>query len=717
MLYPQIKVFLVALLMGVAAVAAGGEEDLIRVLQSGASRKEKADACLGLARSGTGAAVPALAGLLGDPELAHVARYALEPIPDPAVDKALRDALGSLKGNLLAGAIGSLGVRRDAAAVTPLAALLADADAAVAGAASRALGDIGTLEALRALEQALAQAPEGTRADLCEGLLRGADALAAGGGRDAAGGIYERLLAAQVPPQVHAAALRGAILARGEKGLPLLIESLKAEAYASFAAALRPAAELRGEEVSRALAGLLNSLPAERQALIVDVLSQRRDPAAVTALEALATGADSPLRVAAVRGLGQAGAASSVPVLAELAQAGDPPVAEAAQAVLAGLPGGAADAAILAMLEQADPRRRALAAGLAAQRRVRAALPGLLRVAADTNAAAREASLKALGVLAGPDEAAPLVELLVRAEAPEPVEKALTAMCSRPAAPDPARVVIKKALYGDLPDGARADVTDAVARLVKEGTLSFPVTNDRLGDPAQGIRKRLTVDYTVDGRPGSLSVSESETLAIPSPGAPAVFAKAFAAALPKAPPPARRSLLRLLRCAGGPEALAAVRAAAGDADAEVRDVAVRALCDWPDADAIPDLAGLAKAASDPKVKILALRGYLRLIPQRAGPAADTLAAVRDALSLAERPEEKRLALAVLGTIPTGEALELVKPSLADPELREEACRAAVGIAAGMQKPYPQAVLDVLRQVAGSAGDAQLRATAQSMAAP
>ena len=46
-----------------------------------------------------------------------MARYALEPIPDPSVDDALRDALGKLKGRLLVGVIGSLGVRRDAKAV------------------------------------------------------------------------------------------------------------------------------------------------------------------------------------------------------------------------------------------------------------------------------------------------------------------------------------------------------------------------------------------------------------------------------------------------------------------------------------------------------------------------------------------------------------------------------------------------------------------------
>ncbi len=60
--------------------------------------------------------------------------------------------------------IGSLGVRRDAASVPALAALLGDADKAVACAAACALGDIGTPEAAKALGESAKNAPEGREA-------------------------------------------------------------------------------------------------------------------------------------------------------------------------------------------------------------------------------------------------------------------------------------------------------------------------------------------------------------------------------------------------------------------------------------------------------------------------------------------------------------------------------------------------------------------------
>lgn len=124
---------------------------LIGVLQSGAPLFEKCKACQRLAVIGTAEAVPVLAGLLGDEKLAHYARFALEPIPDPSVDDALRAAMAALKGKLLVGVINSVGSRRDAKALDNLTKLVGDADLDAAAAAAAAIGRIGTSSAARAL--------------------------------------------------------------------------------------------------------------------------------------------------------------------------------------------------------------------------------------------------------------------------------------------------------------------------------------------------------------------------------------------------------------------------------------------------------------------------------------------------------------------------------------------------------------------------------------
>ena len=102
---------------------------LIAVLNSSAAENEKADACMQLARVGTKAAVRPLAALLGDDKLSHMARYALEPIPDASVDQALRQEAGKLEGRKLVGLIGSIGVRRDMKAFDLLRERLKDHDA------------------------------------------------------------------------------------------------------------------------------------------------------------------------------------------------------------------------------------------------------------------------------------------------------------------------------------------------------------------------------------------------------------------------------------------------------------------------------------------------------------------------------------------------------------------------------------------------------------
>ena len=142
--YRSSLVLAVALAAATAAPCVAQQSKLITVLKSSATQEQKAAACRQLARIATKDAVPALAALLGDEKLSHMARYALEPIRDPSVDEALRDALGRLNGRPRLGVIGSLGVRRDAKAVGALARLLTDPDLQTSQAAARALGRIGS---------------------------------------------------------------------------------------------------------------------------------------------------------------------------------------------------------------------------------------------------------------------------------------------------------------------------------------------------------------------------------------------------------------------------------------------------------------------------------------------------------------------------------------------------------------------------------------------
>jgi HEAT repeat protein len=190
------------------------EAALIRTVEDpGAALFQKNVACRRLAVIGTKQCIPALAALLGDEKLAHYARFALGPNPDPAVDEALRAQLAKLKGRLLVGVINTIGQRRDAAAVEPLAKLLRDRDQEVVAAAAAALGAIGGPAAARHLRDALGKTRDPARAAVADAGLVCAERLLAAGDRQGALAMYETLSRAEMPKAVRMAARHSANLA------------------------------------------------------------------------------------------------------------------------------------------------------------------------------------------------------------------------------------------------------------------------------------------------------------------------------------------------------------------------------------------------------------------------------------------------------------------------------------------------------------------------
>lgn len=423
-----------------------GLEDMLAALSADRPLWERTEACRQLAVMGDRRAIPVLAGLLADETLAHMARFALEPMPEAAVDVAFRDALGSLQGDPLRGVINSVAVRRDPKAVRPLRACLADASPGVAAAAAVALGRIGTPAAVEALEKALEDAPETLTPALYEGLLEGAARLAEEGHERRARGVYDRLRHADATSAaVRRAALRGAIVTRGADGVALLVEALGGPDQALAATALWVAQhELPGDAASAALAKALPTLPAGVQPRLADALCSRLDAAALAAAVALARGegtGDRSVRLAAIRGLPRT-RPRATPVADVLTAAlGDPDeeVAAAAAGALGELPAGVADAHLTAMLQTAPGKGRAAAIQVVGARRIESAVPALLNAAADPDPTTRTAALRALGDLAGQEQVPRLLELLLSAATPEDcdnVEKALRGTLAK--VPEPA---------------------------------------------------------------------------------------------------------------------------------------------------------------------------------------------------------------------------------------------------------------------------------------
>ena len=84
------------------------------------------------------------------------------------------------------------------------------------------------------------------------------------------------------------------------------------------------------------------------------------------------------------------------------------------------------------------------------------------------------------------------------------------------AAPSSAKLEIQRAIYG-TDGGSSADVKAKLVDLIKSGRKSIVADSGELGgDPAFGSVKQLHVEFTLDGKPGTATVDESETFILPT---------------------------------------------------------------------------------------------------------------------------------------------------------------------------------------------------------
>lgn len=682
------------LALAVAAPAVAQDTDPIAVLKSDASLKEKSDACRTLSIHGGQEAVPVLAPLLVDDKLSHMARYALEPMPFSEAGEALRDALGKTSGRLKVGMVHSLGMRKDEQAVPALIALLPDADEAVAQAAARALGKIATPEATAALEDAVAQAgvSPGNLLAFCEGLLACAEKLAGTGQPAQAIALYDSLLnVPNTPRQVRTGALRGLVLACGPKqGLPKLLEAVHGEDDAMFAAALRVSRELGEDpEVTAALAAALAPLPAERKIRLIQALGYRGGAEAGPAVLAEAKDGPTEVRVAALRALARMGYSPALALMASLTCTEDKDLAKAARNALSYFPGHDGDAALIAMLDNKEAEARRIAIELIGQGGLHDPVDLLMNAAeSDADESVRIAALKTLEDYARMAQMPGLLDRLLAAQAEAEIkaaEKALGALCAREKRAPTSSVVIQKAVYGDLPDGPSADVTGKVAAIVKSGSLSVAASNGNFGDPAPSIVKRLRVDYTDNEVPFSKTVQENQSLVFTATAtAPPVLVDALCVALEKAQGESKLALLRLLGPTGSRKALDTVRAAAAADDQGVKETALRTLCEWPTPDALPVLMELVKSYPDQTMRVLALRGAVRLLDKGTAGTAELLQHYAVLMEHA-RTEEKKSVLSGLAQVHHVAALEMALSQFADESVKAETVQAAISIAQNLGK--------------------------------
>lgn len=142
------------------------------------------------------------------------------------------------------------------------------------------------------------------------------------------------------------------------------------------------------------------------------------------------------------------------------------------------------------------------------------------------------------------------------------------------------------------------------------------------------------------------------------------------------------ALLSTLDALGGTAALAAVCDAAQATDEALSNAGIRTLGNWPDFEAAETLIAIAsKPETSLTHYVLAVRGALRLIgAAESVPLDDRITLCLAVLDKARRDDEKRQAIAVLGTLPGAKAIDRLSELLANDALKTEAAMATVDLA-------------------------------------
>jgi len=603
------------------------EAKLLAVLESPeATMAAKQFVCQMLRTVGSAGCVPAVSRLLTDEKLSHIARSVFQGMHDPAVDSALRTALGQAQGNVRIGLINTLGDRGDAQALDALGALVG-ADEATARAAFNAIGRIGGAGAADVLEKAkVAGALKDAWANAD---LRCAQSLISGDSARAEK-MLQTLVDGDYPRPVRAAAFAAVAALQKERAIPLVVKTLRSEDNLMWRAAATAIVQIPGNVATRAFVQELGALPSDRKPALLVALAARGDADGTTeAVNKLATDANPAVREAAINALARLGNAASVPLLAAGFKEGGRTATDVAR-VLMDLQAPGVNEALVKEAGAGDVVIREGVLNVLAQRGQADALPVVRQAIGDSDARVRRAALKALGVLGTQEDVGKLVAALLAAQ----------------------------------DDADRAALAAAVSSIA-------------LRQADKATRTQTVVQ-----------------------------------ALDKADAKAKVSLLGVLSTLGGDQALQAIRASlAGDAD--VRKMAVRALSEWRDAAPMGDLLTIAKEDKDSANQILALRGYIRMAGIGGGQADAKLAAYRQAMELAKRPDEKRLVLAGLGDVPRADALKMIEPYLDDAALRREAFAAYMKIAEALAGSEPAIAKQALKTVQEKATDPRMRARAQS----
>ncbi len=583
------------------------EQKLVEFLKSDASTAAKDFVCRRLRVIGTGASVAALAEMLDDAETADMARYALERIDSPEVDKALRDALGSAKGEVKIGIINSLGARGDVKAIGKLSALVRNKDEAVAMAAVSALGnmpDYATAKMLTSVGGSSGRLKiEAYRA----GLECGENLLASGSDRKARK-VFSRIYEDETAPAfVRASAVYQWILAAPEGGFfvanphEIIEETLTEDDDPDVVkiTAVKALVKAEDRKLLRTLSDIYGELESPVKTAVMHALYDRGDKEFKPVLMMGVNDDNDQVKVAALVSLAAVADGDDVSMLAETAAVSDGQVRKAARQTLYSVHDPEADKQIMANIPAAKKQVKLEYIAALGERGAGQASGLLISEAMKGDEEVRNEALKVLTDLAGAEDFDGLLELAGKAEsvsARRQAEKALAAVAGKMPQKSLASERLIKVIESADDTDTEVMLMSVLGQVADENAYSF--LSERLAEENDAVRLQ----------------------------------------------------------------------------------AIRSLSQWPNARPITTLKAIAKKSAGSTEGTLALRGVIGQVKYLDVSKSAKVEMYKEAMSMAEGLNEKKMILSELSKVYEPGAAELAFKYIDEPQLKNEAGLAVVEIA-------------------------------------
>ena len=384
--------------------------------------------------------------------------------------------------------------------------------------------------------------------------------------------------------------------------------------------------------------------------------------------------------------------------------------------------GEAATKRFAALLPELPPEAQAGLLEALGDRGDLAARPAVLGMLDDKQEVVRAAAVKALGVLGG---AADVPLLAGKAATGSRVERGAARMSLVRLRGEDVNQAIVSALAKGEP-GVRVELLGVLAARGAKETLPTVIAGAEDREDSVRLAALGALRFLADQRQVVTLVrllkaarddkqrhtAELALLAVCSRSGEAC-AEGIVAGLADADVASRVVLLHGLARAGGPKALEAIVGRLKDGDQAVRDEAVRMLSIWADPAAVEHLSAIAKEGESLRHQVLAIRGLVRLASPQGEKPAD-LEILAEAMSLAQRPQEKRLVLGVLGGVATAESLAVVTSAMDQPGLADEAGLAAVMIAEKIEEGDKAEIRAAMEKALACAKGPKIRQRAQKV---